>query len=162
MAWRLAFEYLRDDPASLITSTRRSTASVFAPSTQIYGVYWSTRDGGNGLFPYPTRADRVRAYGWGRSLSLAGSWFLTIVPLLALLNPAAAGKRMLLLVGSVVGSIWFFYAVVFVGTARYRFMADVFLCLAAAAVVVLVWRARPRLLAGGGVPVADDDLTPVV
>jgi 4-amino-4-deoxy-L-arabinose transferase-like glycosyltransferase len=159
-AWRLSFEYIRDNPGSLVKSARQSTSSVFRPNSQIYGVNWSTRERADGTYPYPTRPDLTRAFRVGRGLSVAGAWFLTIVPLLALLNPAAAGKRMLLLVATVVAANWVFYCVVFLGTPRYRFMPDVFLCLAAASVVTLVWRS-PRLEVADVDPLSDDP-TPTV
>jgi hypothetical protein len=54
------------------------------------------------------------------------------------------GTRLLTLVGSVVCATWFFYSVVFLGNPRYRYLPDVFLSIAAAAVVALIWNARPR------------------
>ena len=117
---------------------------MFAPNLQRYGIYWSTRQNLDG---YPVRPSLARIARIGRSLSITGAWFLTIVPCLALINPRAIGRRMLALVGAVIAVNWLFYCVVFFGLSRYRYLPDVFLCLPTAAVVGLIrHRGRPSLI----------------
>jgi 4-amino-4-deoxy-L-arabinose transferase-like glycosyltransferase len=138
-AWELGIAYVRENPLSLIASTASGTSELFAPGRQAYGAFWSTRTADRGL-----RENAASLYPFLVGLSIAGAWFLTIVPLLSLINVRAVGTRLLTLVGSVVFATWFFYSVVFLGNPRYRYLPDVFLSIAAAAVVALIWNARPR------------------
>ena len=139
-AWRISFEYIWNHPFSLISTTWRNMRDVFSPNLQGYGIYWSTR---LNLEGYPTKPSLTGAYRVGRSLSTAGAWFITIVPILGFVNPAAVGRRMLRLVVAIVVANWAFYCVLFLGVSRYRFLPDAFLCLATAAVIEIIWAARP-------------------
>ena len=116
-AWRVSFEYIWNNPTSLISTMWRNMGDVFAPNKQTYGIYWSTR---LRLEGYPTRPSLARAARIGRGLSIAAAWFLSIVPMLALLNPMAVGRRMLGLVVATVAVNWVFYCVLFLGVSRHR------------------------------------------
>jgi hypothetical protein len=121
-----------------VSSAHFSPGRTAQFSAVIDSIYWSTRQRLDG---YPTRPSLSRALRIGRGWSVAGAWLLTIVPVLALINPRAIGRRMLALVGAVIAVNWVFYCVIFLGVSRYRYLPDAFLCLPTAAVIGLIWQA---------------------
>ena len=133
--WELGVAHVRQNPASIVSSAFAGTNELFSPGKQDYGVFWATRTGAGDRSTVPNLRWELETFA---GISRAGAWILTIVSALVLLNWRAVAPKVLVLVALVVAANWFFYAVVFLGNPRYRYMTDVVLSIVAASVVVLI------------------------
>lgn len=143
-AWRLGLDYVVENPTSIVTSALLGSSELLSPGLQTYGIYWSTRNE-RWFTDDPdrtaTRPDLKSLFDPLRGLSILGAWFLTITAPLALF---AGWTRLLKLVTIFVAANWVFYALIFLGNPRFRYMVDVFLIMAAGRTISVLLKERRR------------------
>ena len=137
---RLALEYVRDNPGSLLSSAFNGTVRLYGPPE--YAWQWSTSlPLGEGDLVHPTKD--LPLTGATRVVALAGGVALLVTAALAFVGVRAWPRRLLLLLIPLLAASWFAHAVVFYARARYRHVSDAVLTLAVAFVLLALWNARP-------------------
>ncbi|MCP4707537.1 MAG: hypothetical protein GY869_02840 [Planctomycetes bacterium] len=136
-AYRLGWEYLQANPATLLESVWRGTVMLYEPST--YGINWSTREGWDPQQGWIDKDLPGRRVFWYISIGAYG--LLLIGVLLSPITRREWTRLSVLVIGSMIFLNWLCYAVVFIGIARYHYLPELFFCIIAGAVISkLCWR----------------------
>jgi len=133
-AYRLGWEYLKANPATILESVLRGTVMLYEPST--YGINWSTRLGRDPQQGWISKDVPGRRVFWYISI---GAYGLLLIGVLAGPIARRAWTRLgMLVVGSMIILNWICYAVVFIGISRYHYLPELFFCIIAGAVIAKV------------------------
>ncbi len=135
----LAFEYLREDPLSVLRDARRGTIELFrAPD---YALFWSTRQAaypGDPAFEekslrFLDLAGQIVRVGAAAALALSAA---------ALVGFRAWPSRLKTLILPLILSSWVLRTVIYWAQPRYRYFIDVMLTLVVAVTLVALWEWR--------------------
>lgn len=140
--YRLALEYLKSHPASLLRSTLLGTYGLYRPSSTAAG--WSSRLPGE---PGQSGARKPLAFlPAAKMLNIGGYSFLLFLTLLSLWTIRSWPARSMFVIGSFIFFNWLLYAVVFWGSPRYRFFPEVLfsICASVALTRLLSVNSQPQ------------------
>lgn len=140
MGWELGLEYVRDNPVSVLASTRDGTYQLFAAPQ--YPIIWTTQQpipGSQDFEPRSVRFEEVIA----KVLPAASALYLTLSAASLLLWRRWSPEMRLLVAGLVVFN-WLGNAVLFMGDARFRYFLDVVFTVLVALTLVTLWQAGRR------------------
>jgi len=141
--YQIGWGFIKENPGSVLDSIVAGTRELYRPDDD--GVYWSTRTHAEG--------ERIQ-----KDVPLLGAWsflgktslqLLEVLAVLALLRRRPWTKKAAWLLGGILFANWVCYAVVFFGQPRYRWMAEMAICMIAAVGVLnahqIVLRIRQKV-----------------
>jgi hypothetical protein len=138
VGWELGFEHLRDEPLSVLESTRDGTFALYGSPE--YALFWSSQVPNPGGHPDFTPRF-VKFEGVVGRVLVTGAALLLSLAAVSVLGWRAWTRPMRVVVATLLACNWLGYAVVFFGHPRFRYTAEMFMAILAAFTIVTLRRA---------------------